>query len=58
MISPKVTAATLAAAIVTILVWGANVAGVEVPSEVQGAVTTILVAVAGYFAPDPTRVID
>ena len=54
-ISPKVTAATLAAALVTIIVWVASAAGVTVPLEVQGAVTTILVALAGYLVTDPRR---
>jgi type IV secretory pathway VirB2 component (pilin) len=54
-ISPKVTAATIAAALVTVIVWVAAAAGVSVPLEVQGAVTTILVAVAGYFVTDPRR---
>jgi len=54
-ISPKVTAATIAAALVTIIVWVASAAGVNVPLEVQGAVTTILVAIAGYLVTDPRR---
>ena len=54
-ISPKVTAATIAAALVTIIVWVASAAGVTVPLEVQGAVTTILVAIAGYLITDPRR---
>ena len=54
-ISPKVTAATIAAALVTIIVWVASAAGVTVPLEVQGAVTTILVAIAGYLIIDPRR---
>ena len=54
-ISPKVTAATLAAALVTIIVWVASTTGVTVPLEVQGAVTTILVAIAGYLVTDPRR---
>ena len=54
-ISPKVTAAALAAAIVTIIVWGASLAGVEIPTVVQGAIITILVAAAGYFVTDPAR---
>ena len=54
-ISPKVTAATIAAALVTIIVWVASAAGVNVPLEVQGAVTTILVFVAGYLVTDPRR---
>lgn len=58
MISPKVTAATIAAAVVTLVVWAASVAGVEIPTEAQGALTTILVAVAGYLMPDPARIVD
>jgi hypothetical protein len=54
-ISPKVTAAALAAAIVTIIVWGASLAGVEIPTVVQGAIITIIVAAAGYVVRDPAR---
>ena len=54
-ISPKVTAAALAAAIVTVIVWGASLAGVEIPTVVQGAIITILVAAAGYVVRDPAR---
>ena len=54
-ISPKVTAAALAAALVTIIVWGASIAGVEIPTVVQGAIITILVAAAGYVVRDPAR---
>jgi ABC-type enterobactin transport system permease subunit len=54
-VSPKVIAGTLAAAIVTIIVWAASAAGISVPVEVQGAVTTILVFAAGYLKLDPKR---
>jgi hypothetical protein len=54
-ISNKVTAATAAAALVTILIWIASLAGVDVPLEVAGALTTILVAIAGYAVTDPRR---
>ncbi len=54
-ISGKVAAATIAAAIVTIIVWGAGLAGVDVPTVVQGAITTILVFVAGYLKVDARR---
>ena len=54
-ISPKVQASVLAAALVTCLVWGASLAGVEIPTVVQGAIITILVAAAGYFVTDPAR---
>lgn len=50
--SNKVTAATGAAAVTTLVVWALTAAGVEVPSEVQGAITTLLVLAAGYFVPD------
>jgi hypothetical protein len=56
-ISPKVTAATLAAAIVTLVVWGASLAGVEIPEVAQGALITILVAIAGYLVRDPDRIV-
>ena len=54
-LSPKVVAGTLAAAIVTIIIWVAGALGVEVPVEVAGALTTILVFVAGYLKLDPAR---
>lgn len=48
-INPKVTAAVLAAAVTTIIAWLLSTAGIELPNEVQGAITTILVFVAGYL---------
>ena len=54
-ISPKVTAAALAAALTTIICWIASLAGVEIPTVVQGAIITILVAAAGYVVRDPAR---
>jgi len=48
-INPKVTAAVLAAAVTTIIAWLLKTAGIELPNEVQGAITTILVFVAGYL---------
>lgn len=54
-ISPKVSAATLAAAAVTILAWLLAMLGVELPTEVQGALTTIGVFAAGWIVPDPAR---
>lgn len=51
----KVTAAALAGAIVTILVWILHMAGVDIPAEVAAAITTILAAVAGYLAPHTHR---
>ena len=54
-ISPKVTAAVLAAALVTLVVYAATFVGVEIPVVAQGALTTILVAAAGYLRVDPAR---
>jgi hypothetical protein len=51
----KVTAATLAGAIVTILIWVLRVAGIDIPAEVAAAITTILATVAGYVAPHTHR---
>lgn len=48
-INPKVTAAVLAAAVTTVIAWLLTLAGLELPNEVQGAITTILVFVAGYM---------
>lgn len=50
--SNKVTAATGAAAVTTLAVWLLSMAGVAVPGEVQGAITTLLVLAAGYMVPD------
>lgn len=45
----QITAAAGAAAVTTVIAWAARAAGVEVPGDVQGAITTILVLVAGYL---------
>jgi uncharacterized membrane protein YjjP (DUF1212 family) len=50
-INPKVTAAVLAAAVTTIIAWLLTLAGITLPNEVQGAITSILVFVAGYMTP-------
>lgn len=48
----KVSAATLAAAAVQIVVWAlARFAAVEVPMEVSMALTTIAVFAVGYLVP-------
>lgn len=55
-VSPKVSAATAAAAGVGVLVWlVSEFAGVSIPVEVQAAVITIAVFVAGYLKVDPAR---
>ena len=54
-ISNKVVASTVAAALVTLIVWGASLAGLDVPEVVQGALITIIVAAAGYVVTDPRR---
>ena len=48
----KVTVTTSAAtAVTTLVVWGAGLAGVDIPTEVQGALTTFIVFVAGWAVP-------
>lgn len=54
-VSPKVTVAALVAALVTIIVYLAALGGLEVNPLVQGAITTVLSAGAGYFKNDPLR---
>jgi uncharacterized membrane protein len=54
-ISPKTTAATVAAAAVTLATWIAGMFGVEIPEVAQGAIITILVALAAYVVRDPNR---
>ena len=56
-ISNKVTAATVAAATVTLATWIAGMFGVEIPEVAQGALITILVALAGYLVRDPDRIV-
>jgi hypothetical protein len=52
-ISPKVTAAALAAAVTTIAVWVIEyTTGIDIPSLVEGAVTTVLVFAGGYLVRD------
>jgi hypothetical protein len=51
----KVTAATLAGAIVTILVWVLSLAGIDIPGEVAAAITTVLVAASAYLTPHSHR---
>lgn len=51
-IGPVTTAASAAAAVVLIICWVLQAAwGLEVPTEVQGAVTVVLVALAGWLVP-------
>lgn len=55
-VSPKVTFAVIAAAIVTILVYGIDTFwGVDVPVLIQGALTTIIVGSAGWWRKDRLR---
>lgn len=56
-ISPKVTAATLASAIVAAACWAFDAwVGVEIPVEVQAALVVIATFAAGYLKTDPNRV--
>jgi energy-converting hydrogenase Eha subunit B len=54
-ISPKVLASTIGAAVVTILIALASLAGYEPTLELSGAVYIIVVFLLGYFRIDPTR---
>ncbi len=54
-ISNKVVASTVAAAAVTIIVWGASLVGLDIPEVVQGSLITIIVAAAGSLVTDPRR---
>lgn len=45
----KVAAASIAGAVTVMVVWGAGLAGVDVPPEVASAFTAVLAGVAGYL---------
>lgn len=48
----KITAATLAGALTIIIAWVARVLwAIDIPAEVQAAITTVLAALAGYLTP-------
>jgi hypothetical protein len=52
----KVTTATVAAAVVTIVIWLLQTfADVDIPPEVALAISTVVVAIAGYLAPHTDR---
>ena len=55
----KVTAATVAAALGTLLVWILNMFLLspqrQLDATMQGAITTLLVGLAGYFTPPAAR---
>ena len=48
-VDPKVTAATLGAAVAVLFVGFLSRVGVELSDAEQGAVTTVLVFLGGYF---------
>lgn len=52
-IGPVTTTTAAAAAVTTIIFWCLGFAGVEAPAEIQGAVTTLLVLIAGWLVPSP-----
>ena len=54
-VSPKVTAAALASAVATILVWALGLLGVDVPAAVASAIVAVLTFAAGYLVTDPAR---
>ena len=52
--STKVTAASAAAALTTLLIWIAQSQGWvdDIPGGLEAAVTTLLTLLAGYFVPE------
>lgn len=54
-ISPKVTWAGVVGAAVTLVAVILEAAGVTIPVAVEGAVTTLLMALVGYLVADPLR---
>lgn len=46
---PKVAAAGIAGAVAVLVVWGASIAGLDVPPEVSAAFATVLSFAAGYI---------
>ena len=50
-IGPVTGATAGAAALTTILFWVLTLFGVTAPNEVQGAVTTLIVVIAGWLVP-------
>lgn len=54
-VSPKVTWAAVVGAAVTLVAAVLESAGVSVDGTVQGAATTLLMALVGYLVSDPLR---
>lgn len=57
-IGPVTGATASAAAVTTILFWVLSTLGIEAPNEVQGAVTVLIVVIAGWLVPaknDPNK---
>lgn len=50
-VGPVTASTVVAAAVTTLACWILEANGIEVPGEVQGAITTILVGVAGWSIP-------
>ena len=51
-VGPVTGAATAAAALTTVIFWIIeSIWAVEVPGEIQGAFTTLIVVIAGYLVP-------
>lgn len=48
-IHPKVAAAGIGGAVATILIWGGEMAGLEVTPEVAAALATVIAFAAGYL---------
>lgn len=48
---PKVANPALSSLAITLLIWGANYAGIQVEPETAAAIVGILAAIVGYLSP-------
>lgn len=48
-LNPKLSAGALAGAIVVLLLFGAELAGIDVPPEAAAALTTVVAVAVGYL---------
>lgn len=54
-ISPKVTLPAIAGAVVTLVVWLLELAGIDMPVGPQGALIVLVMVLVAYWVPDPLR---
>lgn len=51
-ISSKVGFSAAAGAATAVLVWIAGLLGLDIPSEISAAITTLIIATVGYLVPE------